>query len=168
MHPFEIFPSLPLLSTIVWLILISTRFFAFFELFDDILTLAVAQSSEFHCPRCFAWATLTLPSASRTHANRPNIPFQCRTSSLNIFLNYALNPSTPSKHELSTSPTYVCTRYLDTGYCRSHSPFDSHLNRHVLSRYSTCLANHSRTSPCASRQRHPKDSSPPLYAPPQR
>ena len=32
--------------------------------------------------------------------------------------------------------------------------------------YFTCLTKHSRTLPCASRQRHPKDSSPPLHGPP--
>ena len=36
----------------------------------------------------------------------------------------------------------------------------SHLNLHLLA----CLASGSRTSPCASRQRHPKDLSPPLVS----
>ena len=44
----------------------------------------------------------------------------------------AFNPSAPSGHELSTSLRYVSTRHCDTKYHRSHSPFDSHLNRYVL------------------------------------
>ena len=79
---------------------------------------------------------------------------QCRALSLGTSSGCALNPSAPSEHGLSSLLRWAKLFSLSLEPIRSRSCF-------------ACLASFSRTSPRASRQRHSKDLSPPLYAPPQ-
>ena len=72
----------------------------------------------------------TLPSKSRLGSSDD---FSLRNDFVSNCLHFfglcTCNPSAPSGHGLSSSLTYVHTRHLTLG---SHSPCDSHLNRHVL------------------------------------
>ena len=132
-----------LLTTIIRLIVDSTLLCVFDVTLNSSMMFsslfAVVQSSEPHCSQCHPWAAMTtsasqprlqlpsLTSCSRTLATlQCTLPVSCLVTRRLFWL------SAHSGHELSTSLTYVYTRHLDTGYYRSYSPCDSHLNRHIL------------------------------------